>query len=243
MNQKTGKIILIGAGCGDPELLTLKAVKALQAADVILYDALVSKEVLEMISSTAEKIAVGKKGHGLSCRQEDINKMMINFAISGKNVLRLKGGDPLIFSRAAEEIEIARAKNIPVEIISGITTAQAVAATLGFPLTHRNKARRLQFVTGHDHKGELPQDIDWNALADTNATTVVYMPKKTIDALSEKLIAHGLPKTTPAIAVMDATLETQKTISGTIENIARLMEQAQMQNAVIVIIGDVITEM
>ena len=175
---------MVGAGCGDPELLTLKAVKALQTADVILYDSLVSKEVLEMARTEAEKIPVGKKGHGVSCRQSDINEMMVRLALDGKKVLRLKGGDPLIFSRAGEEIEAAKAAGVAVEIIAGITTAQGAAAALGISLTNRESARRLQFVTGHDHKGELPQDIDWQALVDKSATTVVYMPKKTIAALS-----------------------------------------------------------
>lgn len=235
----TGKIILVGAGCGDPELLTLKAVKALQAADIILYDALVSKEVLEMARAEAEKIPVGKKGHGVSCRQSDINEMMVRLALSGKNILRLKGGDPLIFSRAGEEIEAARAAGITVEIISGITTAQAAAAALGISLTHRESARRLQFVTGHDHKGELPQDIDWSALADKNATTVVYMPKKTMAAFSKKVQESGLAKNTPALAIMDATLPTQKVVTGTIATLPQRVEDARMEGAVLVIIGEV----
>ncbi len=236
----SGKIILVGAGCGDPELLTLKAVKALQAADVILYDALVSKEVLEMARAEAEKIPVGKKGHGVSCRQVDINEMMVKFALGGKNVVRLKGGDPLIFSRAAEEIEAAHAAGIKVEIISGITTAQAVAAILGFPLTHRESARRLQFVTGHDHKGGLPEGVDWRSLADENATTVVYMPKKTLGALSKKLQEFGLPAHTPALAIMDATMPTQRVVAGTIATLPQRAEDAHMEGAVLVIIGEVV---
>ncbi len=239
-NDKTGKIILVGAGCGDPELLTLKAAKALQNADVILYDALVSAEVLAMANKQAQKISVGKKGHGESCRQPDINKIMVNYANEGKTILRLKGGDPLIFSRAAEEIEAAHAAGIPVEIISGISTAQATAAALGFPLTHRESARRLQFVTGHDHKGGLPEGMNWQALADKNSTTVVYMPKKTIAALSTKLLEYGLPADTTALAVMSATLPSQQEIKGTIATIAKLMEKAQLPDAVIVIIGDVV---
>ncbi len=234
-----GKIILVGAGCGDPELLTLKAVKALQHADVILYDALVSEEVLKMANASAEKISVGKKGHGKSCRQEDINVMMVELAQKGKTVLRLKGGDPLIFSRAGEEIEAAKAAKIPVEIISGITTAQGAAAALGICLTHRETARRLQFVTGHDHKGELPQDIDWQALADKHATTVIYMPKKTLAHLSKKVMEHGLPATTPALAIMDATMPTQRSVSGTIATLPSLVETAQMEGAVLVMIGEV----
>ncbi|MEQ1789723.1 MAG: uroporphyrinogen-III C-methyltransferase [Rickettsiales bacterium] len=241
LKKKIGKIILVGAGCGDPELLTLKAVKALQAADVILYDALVSKEVLEMARAEAEKIPVGKKGYGVSCKQTDINEMMVRLALGGKDVLRLKGGDPLIFSRAGEEIEAARAAGVTVEIIAGITTAQGAAAALGITLTNRESARRLQFVTGHDHKGELPQDIDWRALADKSATSVVYMPKKTIAALSQKVQEFGLLATTPALAIMDATLPTQLVVTGTIATLPQLMKNEKMEGAVLVIIGEVVT--
>ncbi len=239
MSNKIGKIILVGAGCGDPELLTLKAVRVLKTAEVVLYDALVSAEVLAMANPQAEKISVGKKGYGESCRQVDINSMMVKFALEGKIVVRLKGGDPLIFSRAAEEIEAAKEAGIPVEIVSGITTAQAVAATLGFPLTHRESARRLQFVTGHDHKGSLPEGLDWQALADKNATTVIYMPKKTLAAMSKKLQESGLPASTSALAVMDATMPTQRVVTGTIATLPQLMEDAAMEGAVLVIIGSV----
>lgn len=234
-----GKIILVGAGAGDPELLTLKAVRALQEADVILYDALVSPLVLELSRAEAEKIAVGKRGYGVSCQQSDINEKMVELALAGKIVVRLKGGDPLIFSRAAEEIAAAKAANIPLEIIAGVTTAQAAAATLGIPLTTRETARRLQFVTGHDHKGELPEDINWQALADKNATTVVYMPKKTIGAMSEKLQEYGLPASTPAIAIMDASQATQQIISGNIASLPKLMDEAKLEGTVLVIIGEV----
>jgi len=236
-----GKITLVGAGSGDPELLTLKAVRALADADVVLYDALVSAEVLDLVRAGAEIISVGKKGHGLSCRQADINEMMVSLALAGKNVLRLKGGDPLIFSRAAEEMAAAKAQNIEVEIISGITTAQAAAAILGIPLTTRETARRLQFVTGHDHKGGLPEGMNWAALADKNATTVIYMPKKTIGAMSEKLLEYGLPEETPATAIMDVSLATQRVISGNIANLPKLMEGANLEGAVLVIIGEVVS--
>lgn len=241
MNNKAGKIMLVGAGPGDPELLTLKAVKALQSADVILYDALVSKEVLEMSRAEAEKIPVGKRGHGQSCRQADINEMMLKLARAGKNVVRLKGGDPLVFSRAGEEIEAARAAGIEVGIISGITTAQAAASVLGIALTHRQLARRLQFVTGHDHKGDLPQDIDWDALADQNATTVIYMPKKTLAAFSEKVQHFGLSPATPAVAVMDVTLPTQRMVAATIATLPHHSDVVNMEGAVLVIIGEVVS--
>lgn len=235
--HKTGSIILVGAGPGDPELLTLRAVRVLESADVVLYDALVSDAVLAYASPAAEKISVGKKGHGPSCRQDDINIMMVTLALAGKRVVRLKGGDPLLFSRAGEEIEAARAAGISVEIIPGITTAQAAAAALGAPLTHRHHARRLQFVTGHDHKGALPEDIDWRALADPRATTVVYMVKKTLPEFSLVLQEHGLSADTSAVAIMDVSLPTQHIIRGTIATLPVLMEAAKMEGPVLVIIG------
>jgi uroporphyrin-III C-methyltransferase / precorrin-2 dehydrogenase / sirohydrochlorin ferrochelatase len=232
-----GSIVLVGAGPGDPELLTLRAIRAIEHAEVILYDALVSEAVLAYAPASAEKLSVGKKGHGPSCRQDDINRVMVEYALAGKRVVRLKGGDPTIFSRAGEEIEAARAANITIEIIPGITTAQAAAAALCTPLTHRHHARRLQFVTGHDNKGALPSDIDWNALADPSATTIVYMAKKTLRALCEKAIAHGLDKDTPAALVMDASLPTQRTLRGTVATLPDLMEHAQLEGAVIVLFG------
>jgi uroporphyrin-III C-methyltransferase/precorrin-2 dehydrogenase/sirohydrochlorin ferrochelatase len=234
---KTGSIFLVGGGPGDPQMLTLKAVDILKSADVVLYDALVSDAVLAYAPATAEKISVGKKGHGPSCRQDDINEMMVTLAREGKCVVRLKGGDPSIFSRAGEEIEAAHEAGIKVEIVPGITSAQAAAAAIGAPLTHRHHARRLQFVTGHDHKGALPNDIDWKALADPAATTVVYMAKKTLGSLCAAIREHGLPASTAAALVMDASLPTQRIIRGTVETLPTLMEEAKLEGPVVVLIG------
>ena len=231
-----GEIFLVGAGPGDPELLTLKAIRAIESADVILYDALVSDAVLAY-GKKAEKISVGKKGHGPSCRQDDINTMMVEYAKAGKCVVRLKGGDPSIFSRAGEEIDAAHAAGIKIKIIPGITSAQAAAAALGVPLTHRHHARRLQFVTGHDHKGTLPTDIDWKALADEAATTVVYMPKKTLAALCDAIQKNGLPATTPAVLVMDASLPSEYIIRGTLQTLPALMDKEKLEGPVLVLIG------
>ena len=231
-----GKILLVGGGPGDPELLTLKAIRAIESADVILYDLLVSDAVLAY-GKTAEKISVGKKGHGPSCRQDEINGLMVKLALAGKCVVRLKGGDPTIFSRAGEEIEAAQEAGIKVEIVPGITAAQAAAASLGVPLTHRHHARRLQFVTGHDHKGALPTDIDWQALADPAATTVVYMAKKTLESLCTAVREQGLPMDTPAALVMDASLPSEHIIRGTVETLPVLMNEAKLDGPVIVLIG------
>jgi len=240
MPPKPGSVTLAGAGPGDPELLTLKALRALESADVILYDSLVPAEILALARPESEKISVGKMGYGPSCRQDDINALMIAHARAGKHVLRLKGGDPLIFSRAGEELLAAKEAGIPVEIIPGITAAQAAAAALGVPLTHRLHARRLQYVTGHDHKGGLPTNIDWKALADPGATTIIYMAKKTLAAFSQTVQEHGLPPETPAVAIINATLPTQHIIKGTIATLPGKMDSAPA-GPVTVLIGKALT--
>ena len=160
--------------------------RALQSADVILFDDLVSPEILDFARREAKKMLVGKTGHGPSCKQDEINALMIALAKNGRRVVRLKGGDPMIFGRAGEEIEACRKAGIPVEIVPGITAAQGAASRLGISLTHRRHARRVQYVTGHSEQGALPADIDWQSLADPAATTVVYMPVRTLAAPSGK---------------------------------------------------------
>src|SRR5262249_16084826 len=198
---ENGSVTLVGAGPGDPELLTLRAVRAVQSADVILFDDLVSGEILDFARREARKMLVGKTGFGPSCKQEVINELMVGLALQGKRVVRLKGGDPLIFGRAAEEIRACRAANIAVDILPRITAAQVSAAKLGLPLTECIHARRLQYVTGHAKKGTLPDDIDWRSLADPTATTAIYMPTRTLAALVKKAMAEGLDPGTPALAI------------------------------------------
>ncbi|MCH1583576.1 MAG: siroheme synthase CysG, partial [Flavobacteriales bacterium] len=159
--RQVGKVTLVGAGPGDAELLTLKAVRALQAADVILFDDLVSNEVLELARREAQRMLVGKRGGRESCKQDDINDMMVKLAKAGKNVVRLKSGDPMIFGRAGEEIKRLREENISVSTVPGITSASAMASQLGVSLTQRDHAQSVRFITGHSRKGELPTDIDW----------------------------------------------------------------------------------
>jgi uroporphyrin-III C-methyltransferase/precorrin-2 dehydrogenase/sirohydrochlorin ferrochelatase len=194
-----GAVFLVGAGPGDPELLTLKALRILQTADVILYDRLVTPAVLELARREAERIEVGKQGHGAACRQDEINALMIAHARAGRRVVRLKGGDPAFFSRAGEEVSACREAGIPVTIVPGVTTASAAAASLNLSLTHRDHANRVQFVTGHDRAGKLPPELELGALADPRATTVVYMPKKTLGELAGRLVAHGLAAETPVL--------------------------------------------
>ena len=210
---ESGSVTLVGAGPGDPELLTLRAVRALQSADVILFDDLVSREVMDFARREARKMLVGKTGFGPSCTQEDINSLMVSLAKQGKRVVRLKGGDPLIFGRAAEEIAACEAAKIAVDVVPGITSVQGAASRLGIALTDRKKARRLQYVTGHAKHGGLPADVDWKSLADPATTTAVFMPTRTLAALAEKAIAEGLDPDTPAIAISRATRPDQAVVT------------------------------
>ena len=199
-----GSVALVGAGPGDPELLTLKALRALQSADIILYDRLVSPEILELARREARRMLVGKAGNGPRCRQDDINALMVKLARDGQRVVRLKGGDPMVFGRAAEEIEICGAAGIPVEVVPGITAALGAAAELQVPLTDRRRARRLQFITGHTESGEPPA-CNWASVADPQTVTVFYMGAGTFGRMLPELIAAGLPPATPALAVSSAT--------------------------------------
>jgi uroporphyrin-III C-methyltransferase/precorrin-2 dehydrogenase/sirohydrochlorin ferrochelatase len=195
----TGRVTLVGAGPGDAELLTLKAVRALQSADVILFDDLVSDEVLELARREAKRMLVGKRGKRESCSQADINELMVKLARQGKHVVRLKSGDPMIFGRAGEEITELAKHGIVVDVVPGITAALAAAAALGVSLTHRDHAHSVRFVTGHARNGELPIDIDWRGLADPATTLMFYMGGRTAPAIAKNLIAAGLPAVTPVV--------------------------------------------
>lgn len=192
-----GHVTLVGAGPGEAELLTLKALRALQSADVILFDDLVSDDVLELARREAKRMLVGKRGGRASCRQEEINDLMIHLARQGKRVVRLKSGDPMIFGRAGEEIAELRAAGIAVDVVPGITTALALAASLGVSLTHRDCAQSLRLITGHGRNGDLPEGLDWRGLADPRTTLVFYMAGRTAPAIARRLLDHGLAADTP----------------------------------------------
>ncbi len=236
-SAQAGSVTLVGAGPGDPELLTLRAVRALQSADIILIDDLVAPEILDFARREAKKMMVGKTGSEPSCKQDEINALMVTLARAGKRVVRLKGGDPMIFGRAGEEIAACRAAGIPIDIVPGITAAQGAASRLAVSLTHRGDARRLQYVTGHSEKGRLPDDIDWRSLADPTVTTVVYMPKKTIAELAERAIAGGLAPDTPAVAVASATRPSETVVAGTISNIGAKLGELRDLGPVLVFVG------
>jgi uroporphyrin-III C-methyltransferase/precorrin-2 dehydrogenase/sirohydrochlorin ferrochelatase len=235
--ESKGRVTLVGAGPGDPELLTLKAVRALQTATVILYDHLIGADVLELARREARRIAVGKTGHGPSCKQSDINALMVELASAGENVVRLKGGDPMIFGRASEEIDACRTSGIPVSVIPGISAAQGAASSLLISLTERRHARRVQFVTGHGADGKLPADIDWLSVADLKATTVLYMPRRTLDEFVRKALAKGLDPATPAIAIASASLPEESHVAGNIAGIGALAERLPAGAPVTLVIG------
>jgi uroporphyrin-III C-methyltransferase/precorrin-2 dehydrogenase/sirohydrochlorin ferrochelatase len=237
-----GEVTLVGAGPGNPDFLTLGAVRALQSADIVLYDDLVSREILEFARREAKTMLVGKSGHGPSCKQEDINALMVSLARQGRRVVRLKGGDPTIFGRAGEEVDACRAAGVRVCLVPGITAAQGAAAALAVPLTHRERAQRVQFITGHGRQGGLPPDLDYAALADPRATTCIYMGRKTVSTLARRLITEGLPAETPAVAVSNASRPDQSIRR---YNLGALSEEdalKTMTSPLMVMIGDVFAD-
>jgi uroporphyrin-III C-methyltransferase/precorrin-2 dehydrogenase/sirohydrochlorin ferrochelatase len=236
-DAEAGSVTLVGAGPGNPDLLTLRAVRALQCADIVLFDDLVSDAILDFARREAKRMLVGKTGHGPSCRQDDINTLMISLAKGGKHVVRLKGGDPMIFGRAGEEIAACRAAGIAVEVVPGITAAQGAAAQLALPLTHRGEARRVQYITGHGKDGILPADIDWQSLADPATTTAVYMPTRTLAAMVDKAVAEGLDPDMPAIAVAAATRPDQTVIAERIVDLPRRLAEEAPRGPILVMMG------
>ncbi|HKX22067.1 MAG TPA: uroporphyrinogen-III C-methyltransferase [Rhizorhapis sp.] len=200
---------LVGAGPGDPELLTRKAERLIYTAEIVFYDALVSPDILSLIAPNAERVPVGKRSGRHSKDQGSINEMLLAAALAGKRVVRLKGGDPSIFGRSMEEIAHLRTAGIEVCICPGITAASAASASLGLSLTLRGMARRLQFVTAHARKGEA-LDLDWRSLADPDSTLAVYMGKAAAADVSRQLIAAGLPGDTPAIVIENASLPEER---------------------------------
>ena len=232
-----GSVFLVGSGPGNPDLLTVAALRALQTADVVLYDTLVAAPILDLIGAQAERIHVGKKGYGHNRPQGEINSLMVEMAQAGRKVVRLKSGDPLIFGRAGEEIEACQVAGIPLEVVPGITAAQGAAARMAVSLTHRHEARRLQYITGHDATGNLPECIDWKVVADPQATTVVYMPRVTISALAQRAEASGMDMATPAIVIVNATRENEMQFSTTMANIVATIEDTNTTDPMLVLIG------
>ncbi len=232
-----GEIILVGGGPGDPELLTMKAVRALQSADVILFDDLVSPGVLELARREAQRVNVGKRGHGPSVGQADISALLVELGLAGKTVVRLKGGDPAVFGRLNEETAAARAAGIACTIIPGVTAAFAAAASLGVSLSERDRARRIQFITAHAADGSLPQRLDWGALCDPDAATCVYMGVKTLPALVDRLIAEGLDPATPAVMVENASLPQMRRFACAMQDMPALIAREAPKGPCLLLYG------
>jgi uroporphyrin-III C-methyltransferase/precorrin-2 dehydrogenase/sirohydrochlorin ferrochelatase len=237
---EAGRVTLVGAGPGDGDLLTVKALRALRSADVVLFDDLVTQEVLEYARREAKRIAVGKSGPGPSCGQREINALMVRLARAGQHVVRLKAGDPTIFARAGEEIAALRRAHIAVELVPGISAAQGAAARLGLSLTARGSARRVQFVTGHAEGGGLPEDLDWQALADPAATTAIYMPRGTLQSLVDRLLEAGVEAERCAVAIFNATRRDEVVVTGTVASIAGRIAALALAGPCLVLIGEVV---
>ncbi len=237
----TGSVVLVGAGPGDAKYLTLEAVRALQSADVVMHDALVSADVLELARREARRVLVGKRAARESCLQTDINALVVDRALAGERVVRLKSGDPMVFGRAGEEIAACHAAGIPVEVVPGVTTAFALAARLGFSLTHRDFARSLRFVTGHARSGALPDDLDWPGLADRATTLVFYMGARVGPAIAERLMAHGLPGDTPTVVAASVGGEGEAVWRGNLASIAAGLAEVGIEKPVIIAIGRALT--
>jgi uroporphyrin-III C-methyltransferase/precorrin-2 dehydrogenase/sirohydrochlorin ferrochelatase len=237
-----GSVTLVGAGPGDPELITMKGLRVLQAADVVLFDDLVAPAIVEMARREAVKIGVGKRGYQPSCRQDDIIARLVSLAKEGKRVVRLKGGDPSIFGRSNEEIAALEAAGIEVEVVPGVTAALGAAASLKLSLTARDRARRLQFITAHARNGRLPQDLDWAAICDPSAATAVYMGVRTLPDLAKRLLEHGIDPQTPARLVESATWPNERRIHGTIASLAEQVAAAKPSGPCLVLIGHVFGE-
>ncbi|HET9112766.1 MAG TPA: uroporphyrinogen-III C-methyltransferase [Burkholderiales bacterium] len=231
-----GKVYLMGAGPGDPELITLKAVRILQTAEVILVDDLVNPVLLDHASPDARVIAVGKRGGCKSTPQAFIHKQMIRAARAGKRVVRLKGGDPFMFGRGGEEMEALQRAGVAVEIVSGVTAGIAAPASAGVPVTHRDYASGVTFVTGHSQTGNR---VNWAALAASRTTLVIYMGVKTLPDIVAQLLAAGMPAKLPALAVQNGTLNAQRQVAATLETLHDAMIASDIGSPAIVVLGEV----
>ena len=236
--EKTGEVYLVGAGPGDPELLSFKALRLMQKADIVIYDRLVSRPIMNLIRQDAEKIYVGKQRADHAMPQENINQLLARLALEGKKVLRLKGGDPFIFGRGGEEIESLIKDDIPFQIVPGITAASGCASYAGIPLTHRDYSQACIFVTGHLRDGTV--NLNWEMLAHEKQTLIFYMGMHGSKIICEELIKHGLSDVTPAALIVKGTTEDQEVIIGNLKNMPEIIMERKIVPPTLLIIGDVV---
>jgi len=230
-----GAVWLVGAGPGDPDLLTVKGLKVLKKADVVVHDGLVSEAILALAPVSARRISVAKRKSRHSYAQSEINRMLVAFAKQGLTVVRLKGGDPFVFGRGGEELEACRGAGVPCHVVPGLTAALAAGASAGAPLTHRGAAQAVTFVTGHAAAGGEP-DLDWVSLARPNQTVVIYMGVSTAAAIAERLIAAGRARSTPALIVENASLPTERRIATTLAGLSKAV--ANVSGPAVLLVGE-----
>lgn len=237
---KPGLVSLVGAGPGDPGLITVRGVDALEHADVVLYDRLVTKEILSYAKRDAEMVYVGKGCGSHSMPQEEINRLLVDYAKRGKRVVRLKSGDPYVFGRGGEETEELEKAGIPYEVIPGVTAAIAAGAYCGLPLTKRGVSSCLTLVTGHEDPTKDKSDVNWSALAQTEGTIVVYMAMAHLDRLVSKLVSSGFAPDTPAAVISKATTPEQVSVTGTLQELPRLVQESKLIPPSVIVIGKVV---
>lgn len=233
-----GEVYLVGAGPGDPDLLTFRALRLMQQADVVVYDRLVSKQVLDLVRRDAEKLYAGKERDNHAIPQEDINQLLVRLAKAGKRVLRLKGGDPFIFGRGGEEIETLAAEGISFQVVPGITAASGCSSYSGIPLTHRDYSQAVVFVTGHLQDGTV--NLNWKALAQPNQTVVFYMGLHGIPSICAGLTSHGMPVSTPVALIQQGTTPNQRVYVSTLENLPELVQKESIKPPTLIIVGSVV---